>query len=43
MDLAKYGDTFRVAPNLVLFNGTRTYTHIYGARANAHRSNFYSA
>lgn len=38
-----YGDTFRAAPNLVLFNNSRAYVDIYGPRANTCRSNFYSA
>jgi cytochrome P450 len=38
-----YGDTFRAAPNLVLFNSTRAYAEIYGARANITRSGFYRA
>jgi cytochrome P450 len=38
-----YGDTFRAAPNLILFNNARAYTDIYGTRANISRSDFYSA
>jgi cytochrome P450 len=36
-----YGDTFRAAPNLVLFNNPRAYADIYAARANITRSSFY--
>jgi cytochrome P450 len=38
-----YGDTFRAAPNLVLFNTPRAYADIYAARANLARSGFYRA
>jgi cytochrome P450 len=38
-----YGDTFRAAPNLVLFNTPRAFTDIYAARANITRSGFYRA
>jgi cytochrome P450 len=36
-----YGDTFRAAPNLILFNSPRAYADIYGARANTTRASFY--
>ncbi|KAF2795475.1 benzoate 4-monooxygenase cytochrome P450 [Melanomma pulvis-pyrius CBS 109.77] len=38
-----YGDTFRAAPNLVLFNTPRAHADIYAARANTTRSGFYRA
>jgi cytochrome P450 len=38
-----YGDTFRAAPNLVLFNNPHAHTDIYGFRANITRSSFYRA
>jgi hypothetical protein len=40
-DFQIYGDTFRAAPNLVLFNDPRAYTDIYVPRANITRSSFY--
>ncbi|KAH7412370.1 cytochrome P450 monooxygenase-like protein [Phaeosphaeria sp. MPI-PUGE-AT-0046c] len=36
-----FGDTFRAAPNLVLFNKPQAYQDIYGARAKITRSGFY--
>ena len=38
-----YGETFRAAPNLVLFNNPQAFSDIYGARANITRSGFYRA
>jgi cytochrome P450 len=38
-----FGDTFRAAPNLVLFNSQRAFTDIYSARAKTKRSAFYRA
>jgi hypothetical protein len=38
-----YGDSFRTAPNLVLFNTHRAFTDIYSAWANTARSGFYKA
>ncbi|ORX93613.1 benzoate 4-monooxygenase cytochrome P450 [Clohesyomyces aquaticus] len=37
----KYGDKFRTAPNLILFNSTRAFNDIYGSRSNCKRSGFY--
>jgi len=39
----RYGNTFRAAPNLVLFNTQRAFVDIYSARANTARSGFYRA
>ncbi|KAF1963425.1 cytochrome P450 [Byssothecium circinans] len=39
----KYGDTFRAAPNLVLFRSPRAYNDVHGIRANVTRSDFYKA
>jgi cytochrome P450 len=36
-----FGDKFRAAPNLVLFNKPQAFQDIYGARANITRSGFY--
>lgn len=38
-----YGDTFRAAPNLVLFNTPGAFNDIYASRGNTTRSSFYRA